>query len=172
MRRKRNQYRQEGNQRHNRVNKTYAHVFQRGSETHGVFLHTLRRTFDMTQMLPVRHIMFVHRGTPTEDVMADKEVVHHANDDGYQRNPEKDPHFLIELLNLHLMRRAECGLNQVVEQGIPGVDSDADFNQKPCNEDNQRGTEYRPVLPAVRTVDKPEQRKHANAQNVVRIKIR
>lgn len=91
MRRQRNQYRQEGNQRHNGVDKADAHIFQRGGKTHGVFLHTLCCAFDMTQMLPVRHIVFVHRCTPAEHIVTDEEIVHHANDHGNQRNAEKDP---------------------------------------------------------------------------------
>ena len=39
--------------------------------------HTLGAgTFDMTQMLPVRHVMFEHRGTPAENIVADEEIVH------------------------------------------------------------------------------------------------
>ena len=170
MGRERNQYRQEGNQRHNRVDKADAHIFQRRSKTHGVFLHTLRCAFDVTQMLPVRHIVFVHRGTPAEHIVADKEVVHHANDYGYQRNTEKNAHFMIELLNLHLVWCAERSLNQVIKWRIPGVDGDADFNQKPGHKNNQRCAQNRPVLPAVWAVEKPEQREHPDTKNVVRIK--
>jgi hypothetical protein len=37
--------------------------------------------------------VFVHRRTPAEDVVADEEVVHHANDHRNQRDAEKMPTF-------------------------------------------------------------------------------
>ncbi|MND85202.1 hypothetical protein D3C80_771180 [compost metagenome] len=98
------QYRQEGDERHNGVNKAHAHIFQRRSKTHGVFLHTLRCTLDMTQLLPMRHIVFVHRGTPAEHVVAHKEVIHHPNEYRNQRNPQENTNFLIEPVNRDLMR--------------------------------------------------------------------
>ena len=104
VRRERHQHRQEGNQGHNGIDKAHAHVFKGRGETHGVFLHTLCGTFDMTQVLPVRHIMFVHRGTPAEDVVADKEIVHDANHHRNKGNTEEDANFVVELIDSHLMR--------------------------------------------------------------------
>ncbi len=104
VRREGHQHRQEGNQRHNGIDKAYAHVFKGGGKTHGVFLHTLRGAFDMSQVLPVRHIMFVHRGTPAENVVADKEIVHDANHYRNQGDTKEDAHFVVELIDGHLMR--------------------------------------------------------------------
>ena len=102
--------------------------------------------------------------------MADEEIVHHPNYHGNQRDAKEDPHFMIELLNLHLMRSAQCGLNQVIERRIPGVDGNPDFNQKPGHKDNQRRAQYGPILPTVWTVDKPERGEQADAEKVICIK--
>ncbi|EJK92168.1 hypothetical protein UUU_07740 [Klebsiella pneumoniae subsp. pneumoniae DSM 30104 = JCM 1662 = NBRC 14940] len=165
----RHQHRQEGDQGHHRVDKAHAHIFEGGSKTHGIFLHTLRGTFDMAQMLPVGHIVLVHRRAPAEDVVADEEVVHHANNHRDDRDAEKDADFLIKLIDADLMRGGQRALDQVVERRIPGVDRHPDFHQKPGDEDDERGAENRPVLPAVRAVDKPEQRKHADAKQIVSV---
>ena len=149
VRRERHQHRQEGNQRHDGVDKADAHVFKRGGKTHGVFLHTLCGTFDMTQVLPVRHIMFVHRGTPAENVVANEEVVHHADDHRNQGDAEEDADLMVELIDGHLVWRAQRGLDQIVERRIPGVNRYAHFHQEPGHKDNQRCAKDRPVLPAV-----------------------
>ncbi len=59
--------------------------------------------FDMTQVLPVRHIMPVHRGTPAEDVVADEEIVHDANHHRNKGNTEEDANFMVELIDSHLV---------------------------------------------------------------------
>ena len=105
MRGERYQHRQEGDQRHDGVDKTDAHILQRWSKTHGVFLHTLCGPFDMTQLLPVRHVIFVHRRTPAEHVVTDKEVVQHTDHHSDQRNPQKDAHFAVKLFDSDFMRR-------------------------------------------------------------------
>ena len=56
--------------------------------------------FDMVQMLPVGHIVFVHRRAPAEDVVADEEVVHHANNHRDERDAEKDTDLMINWLML------------------------------------------------------------------------
>ncbi len=123
----------------------------------------------MAQMLPVGHIVLVHRRAPAEDVVADEEVVHHANNHRDDRDAEKDADFLIKLVDADLMRGGQRALDQVVERRIPGVDRHPDFHQKPGDEDDERGAENRPVLPAVRAVDKPEQREHADAKQIVSV---
>lgn len=115
----RHQHRQEGDQGHHRVDKAHAHIFESGSKTHGIFLHTLRGAFDMAQMLPVGHIVLVHRRAPAEDVVADEEVVHHANNHRDDRDAEKDADFLIKLIDADLMRGGQRALDQVVERRIP-----------------------------------------------------
>ncbi len=117
----RHQHRQEGDQGHHRVDKAHAHIFEGGSKTHGIFLHTLRGAFDMAQMLPVGHIVLVHRRAPAEDVVADEEVVHHANNHRDDRDAEKDADFLIKLVDADLMRGGQRALDQVVERRIPAL---------------------------------------------------
>lgn len=52
---------------------------------------TLGSPFDMAQVLPVRHIVLIHCGTPAKYIVADKEVVQHADHHGDKRNTEKHP---------------------------------------------------------------------------------
>ncbi len=129
--RQRNQHRQEGNQRHDGVDKTHAHILKGGGKAHGIFLHTLSGTFDVAQVMPVGHIVFVHRRTPAENVVADEEVVHHANNHRDHRNAKEHANFLIELVNTDFVRRGQRGLDQIVERRIPGVDRHPNFHQKP-----------------------------------------
>ncbi|MNV43681.1 hypothetical protein D3C71_1354020 [compost metagenome] len=137
MRREGDQHRKEGNQRHDGVDETHTHIFKRRGKTHCIFLHTLRGTFDMTQLLPVRHIVFVHCGTPAENIVADEEIIHYTDNHSNQRDAEEDAHFMIKLIDGDLMRRTECSLNQIVERCIPCVDRDTHFDQKPGDEDDE-----------------------------------
>ena len=73
---------------------------------------------------------------------------------------------MIELVNADLVRRCQRGLDKIVERSIPGVNGHPNLDQKPGNENNQRGTEDRPVLPAVRAVNKPEKGENAHAEYV------
>ncbi|MNV73570.1 hypothetical protein D3C71_1667310 [compost metagenome] len=136
VRGERDEHRQKRDEGHNGVDKAHAHIFQRGGETHRIFLHTLRGPLDMTQLLPVRHIVFVHRGTPAKDVVADEEVIHDTDNNCDQRDAEENPDFMIELIDGDFVRRAERGLNQIVERCIPCVDRDADLHQKPGDKDD------------------------------------
>ena len=136
VRRERHQHRQEGDQRHDGVDKAHAHIFQSRGKTHGVFLHTLCGTFDMPQVLPVCHIVFVHRGTPAEHIVADEKVIHHANHHGDKGDAEEDPHLMVELVNGHFMRRTQRRLDQIVKWRIPGVDRYAHFHQEPGDKDD------------------------------------
>jgi hypothetical protein len=80
--------------------------------------------------------VFVHGGAPAENIVADKKVVHHADDHRDQRDTEEDPNLMIKLTEGDFMRRAERRLDQIIEGGIPGVDRNADFHQKPGDKDD------------------------------------
>ena len=71
--------------------------------------------------------------------------------------------------NADLMRRRQRGLNKIVERGVPGVYRHPDLDQKPGDENNQRGAEDRPVLPAVGAVNKPKEGENAHAEYVERV---
>ncbi len=86
------QHRQKGDERHDGIDKTHAHILQCRGKTHGVFLHTLGGPFDMAQVLPVRHIVLIHCGTPAQKyIVADKEVVQRTDHHGDKRNTETPP---------------------------------------------------------------------------------
>ncbi|CCK05758.1 hypothetical protein BN128_4062 [Cronobacter sakazakii 696] len=169
VRRERHQHRQKGNQRHHGFQQRHAHIFNRGGETHGVFLHTLRGAFDMAQPRPVFHVIFVHGGTPAEDVVADEKIVQHAHGDVDKRNAKEHHEPAVKLADFDFIGRAERGLDQVKERRIPGVNGDRKFHHKPGDENQQRRTQHRPALPAVRAIDAPEGGEQPHAKRVVGI---
>lgn len=73
----------------------------------------------MAQMLPVGHVVFVHRRAPAEDVVADEKVVHHADDHRDERDAEKDADLMIKLVDTDLMRGGQRALDQIIERRIP-----------------------------------------------------
>ena len=69
------QYRQEGDQRHHRVDQARAKRFHDCGEAHRVFLDALRSAFDMAHPLPEIDIPVIHGRAPAEDVVAGEEAL-------------------------------------------------------------------------------------------------
>ena len=68
------QHRQEGDERHHRIDEADAQVLDGTGEAHGVFLDALRGALDVAQPVPVVGVVIVHRRAPAEDVVADEEA--------------------------------------------------------------------------------------------------
>ncbi len=89
VRRKPQQDRQEGDERHQRLDEVAAERLGDRREAHRVFLDALRRAFDMPQPRPVVHVVVVHRGPPAEHVVADEEPGQHADGDRHEGDAGK-----------------------------------------------------------------------------------
>ncbi|MPN19960.1 hypothetical protein SDC9_167335 [bioreactor metagenome] len=58
----------------------------------------------MTQMLPVSHVVFIHRGTPAEHIVTDKKVVQYTDNHRNHTDPQKYARLCVKLPHGHFMR--------------------------------------------------------------------
>src|SRR5690606_27156151 len=119
------QYRQEGDQRHYRIDQAYPQPLHRRGESHRVFLYALRGALDVAKPWPVAHVVVVHRRAPAEDVVADEEAREHAHRHRDEGDPGECDQLAVEIGNLDGRRLGQRCLDQVVERAVPVVDGDA-----------------------------------------------
>jgi hypothetical protein len=162
---------QEGDQGEHRIHGTDAQRFHRFGKTHGVFLDTLGRPFDMAQPFPVGRVVFVHCRTPAEDEVADNETVDDGDQDPHRSDGKEVEHAAVEFPggNGALGLAGKHLLDQVKKRAPPIVQRDARLDGKGGNEEDETGYQDGPGLPAMRREAEPEKCEKPQADGVIQI---
>ncbi len=161
--------RQEGDQRHHRIDEPLPEALDRGGKAHRVFLDALRGALDGAQPAPVRDEIIVHRRAPAEDVVADEEHVQNRDRDADQRQRQELDDAEVEIGRRDRAGRAEGALHHVVEDAAPIVQGDADLDVEMGDDDDQAGPQDRPVFPWMRRDRAPEGVEGKDAQGEIAV---
>jgi len=124
----------------------------------------------VAQAGPVLCIIIVHRSTPAEDIVADKEPVDNRNRDPDHHNTEENKHQFIQLPLGNRPRVCQRLLDQIVEWPPPVVERNTGLYGEISNKNDECGAQNGPALPRMRAILKPEGGEQCGTDCVINIK--
>ena len=139
--------RQERDQCHHRTHEGNAQALDDPSEAHRVFLYALSGAFDMANLVPVRHVVVVHRRPPAKHVVADVELEQHRHGDVDGGDLGEGQALCEKVGELHRPWLGQCLLQRVVEVSEPLVDPDVELHLVPSDRQDRDAAQQRPMHP-------------------------